>query len=382
MRRRHVLAIFILVISSYILVWHLSPTREINLLVVDKTVPENNYREHRSIFWIAEHRRFTDRNGDFMRAESDYLGYHPESGAKDLLSTADLADVDLLYLADTYGIYDYEEGLQTYEDQLPYAIQDIELLYGGFNLGEAEAIARFAATPGKVLVGEHNIFGYPTYLDLEASLLLQDLFAVSYNGWLTRYYSDLNEAAYWMKELYSIIYGQEWNLKGAGMVFVREEFAPFGWNRDLVIVQSENFNGPWPAIKNSDDQLLTRAASNVPYHYWLEVLTVNPGAKILAYYDLPLNEESRAALRLRGLPERFPAVIYSQPAGEAARIYFAGDFADQLPALLTPRLTGSAAIQRFFSYLPGLPIEYRFFFQWYEPILSNILHAGSVPLDE
>jgi hypothetical protein len=382
MRRRHVLAIFIILISSYILAWHLSPTREINMLVVDKTVPENNYREHRSIFWIAEHRRFTNRNGDFLQADSDYLGYHPESGVKNSLSTADLIAVDLLYLADTYGIYDYEEGLDYYEDQLPYAIQDIELLYGGFSFSEAEAIASFAAAPGKLLIGEHNVFGYPTYLDPEASLLLQDLFAVSYNGWLTRYYSDLNEAAYWMKELYSIIYGQEWNIKGAGMVFVREEFAPLGWNRDLVIVQSENFNGPWPAINNRDDQLLTGAASGVPYHYWLEVLTVNPGAKVLAYYDLPLDTENRAALSLRGLPERFPAVIYSQPAGKAARIYFAGDFADQLPALLTPRLTGSAAIQRFFSYLPGLPVEYRFFFQWYEPVLRNILHAGSVSLDE
>lgn len=82
MRRRHVLAIFIILISSYILAWHLSPTREINLLVVEKTVPENNYREHRSIFWIAEHRHFTDRNGAFLRAESDYLGYLPGKRGK------------------------------------------------------------------------------------------------------------------------------------------------------------------------------------------------------------------------------------------------------------------------------------------------------------
>ena len=377
MRRRHVLAIIILLIAGYVFAWHLAPARNINFLVLDKTVPETTYREHRAIFWVAEHRRFINRDSKFLNPEQDYIGYHPENGIQDTLEDKHLAEIDLLYLADTYGIYDYQEGLEVYEEKLPYEHQEISLLYGGISSSEAEAIKRFAEMENRFLIGEHNIFGYPTYLDPEATLLLQDLFGVTYNGWLTRYYANLDEVAFWLKELYSRIYGQDWDLDGPGMVFVREEYAPFGWNTDLIIVQQDQFDGPWPVLTGSDHEILSRANSGVPYLYWLEVLDVNDDATVLTYYDLPVNAASRETLRARGLPERFPAMIYYAPQGKAQRVYFAGDFADQLPALLPASLTGSAAIQRFISYLPGLPVEYRFYFQWYEPVLRNILKAGS-----
>lgn len=376
MRRRHVLAIFIVLLAAYIAAWHISPTREVEMLVVDKTVPEPDYREHRAIFWVAENKRFVDQSGSFMQAEQDYLGFHPESGARETLSAADLEGIDLLYLADTYGIYDYKEGLVAYEENLPFEDQDIELLYGGFELAEAEAIARFAREENAVIVGEHNIFGYPTYIDPEAAAILQDTFAVSYDGWLARYYADLEETAFWMKELYSRIYGKAWDLEGTGMVFIREDVTGIGWYTDMVIIESTQFSGPWPVIRCAEHPLMSRATGEVPYLYWVEVLDVDlqrEGLDVLAYYELPLGDEARDALRKRGLPEKFPAVVYYAPPGEARRIYFSGDFADQLPALLPPNLTGSAAIQRFFSYIPGLPVEYRFYFQWYEPVLHNIL---------
>ncbi len=375
MKRRHVLAIFILLVGGYILAWHLSPARELNYLVIDKTVPGTDYREHRAIFWVAEHRRFTDQEGRFLRADRDYLGYHPASGAEDTLNDEDLEGIELLYLADTYGIYDYEEGLDVYEERLPYQAQDIELLYGGFDSHEVNTINRFAGSSGNFLIGEHNIFGYPTYLDPQAALSLQDIFAVSYSGWLIRYYENLDEMAFWMKELYTRIYGIDWDLEGAGMVFVREDHAPSGWNTDLIIVQQEHFDSPWPVIINGEHELLDGANSGVPYLYWLEVLEVDQGAEVLAYYELPIKEEAREALRIRGLPERFPAAVYYNAGDGAERLYFAGDFADQLPALLPACMTGSASIQRFFSYIPGIPVQYRFYFQWYEPVLHNIFDS-------
>ena len=376
MKRRHVLAIIIILITAYILAWHIKPVTEMSMLVVDKTVPEADYREHRAIFWIAEHRRFVGRDGNFLKADRDYLGFHPESGLKEILTADDLQDVELLYLADTYGIYDYEEGLEVYEENLPFEHQDIELLYGGFSLAEAEAIERFAQDKKAVIIGEHNIFGYPTYKDPEAAAILQELFAVKYDGWLARYYGDLEETAFWMKELYSRIYGRAWDLEGAGMVFIREDVTGLGWYTDMVIIERSQFNAPWPVVRCIEHYMMQGAAKEVPYLYWVEILEVDlqqEGLEVPAYYELPLGEEAREALRARGLEDRFPAVVYYSPPGEAKRIYFAGDFADQLPALLPPNLTGSAAIQRFFSYIPGLPVEYRFYFQWYEPVLHNIM---------
>ncbi len=383
MRRRHVLAIIILIIGGYILAWHLQPAREIGMLVVDKTVPEMDYREHRAIFWIAHHHRFTGPEGDFYRADRDYLGYHPETGVKEELTLAHLTGVNLLYLADSYGIYDYEEGLEVYEEKLPYEHQDIELIFGGFDRDEAETAARFAAEEGNILVGEHNIFGYPTYLDPEAARILQDLFDVRYDGWLARYYHDLDQAAFWLKELYSRIYGLPWDLDGAGMVFIREEVPALDWYPDLVVVEKEDLTGPWPFIETGGHHLVDGASSGVPYLYWMEVLRVeeNEHTEVLAYYKPPVDEEARERLAARGLPGRFPAAVKHKPPGEAERIYFAGDFADQLPALLPPGLTGSAAIQRFLTYIPGLPEEHRFYFQWYEPVLANILSSAEKRAD-
>jgi hypothetical protein len=376
MKRRHVLLILILLIGGWLLIWPLSPKHAIKMLVVDKTVPEPDFREHRAIFWIAEHRRFARPDGTFYRTDQDYLGFHPLENRKEELSMADLNDVTLLYLADSYGIYDYEEGLALYEELLPHLHQDIELLYGGFSPAEVGAVEAFALKEGASLVGEHNIFGYPTYLNPDASERLQALFALNYTGWLARYYSDLDEAAFWLKELYSQIYGLQWDLSGPGLVFVREEVPAFEWRTDLVVITGDNFNGPWPVLRNFDHSLTAGALNNVPYLYWVEVLEVLPEAEILAYYELPLGEEARQTLRARGLPDQLPALVYHSPPGEALRIYFAGDFADQLPALLPPSLTGSAAKQRFFSYLPGLPVEYRFYFKWYEPVLANILRES------
>ncbi len=376
MRRWHVLAILVFLIGGYFLTWFILPTRDINMLVVDKTVPEPDFREHRAIFWVTEHRRFTDAEGDFYRTDRDYLGYHPHSEKKEILKADDLQDIDLLYLADTYGIYDYEEGLVEYEERLPFEHQDIDLIYGGFDRQEVAAITDYASEEGRIIIGEHNILGYPTYLEPEAAAGLEDLFAVNYEGWLVRYYADLNETAFWMKELYTRIYGREWDLSGTGMVFVREDVTGLGWYTDMVIIEQDQFNAPWPVVTSTDHPLLDGATSQAPYLYWVELLNVNvqdEDTEILAYYDLPVGEDARSALRTRGLPERFPAMIRHAPPGKAERIYFAGDFADQLPALLPPWLTGSAGLQRFFSYLPGLPVEYRFYFQWYEPILGNIL---------
>jgi len=373
MKRRHILLIILIFFGIWFLSWTLSPKHSLELLVINKTVPENNYREHRAIFWIAEHRRFVNLDGNFYLTDKDYLGYHPETGKQEKLTQPDLEMIDLLYLVDSYGIYDYEEGLEQYELQLPFEDQEIELIYGGFTQDEVEAIEQFGSSANRLVIGEHNIFGYPTNTDPQAALRLQAVFALNYNGWLARYYSDLNDAAFWLKELYETIYGQEWNLNGPGMAFISEEAPAMNRQRDIVIITADQFSQPWPVIHNEGTPLTSGASDLIPYLYWIEVLEVLPEAEVLAYYELPLKEEAYPPLDRRGLPRKFPAVISYMPPGEAARYYFAGDFADQLPALLSPRFTGSAGIQRFMSYLPGLPVEYRFYFQWYEPVLTNIL---------
>jgi len=377
MKQAHVFMIILLLIVVYIATWFFTPKTELGMLIVNKTVADTEYREHRAIHWFLKHWRFSDLQGNFLHHARDYLGYHPDSDRRELLDDKDLEGKTLLYLADAYGIYDYEKGLVDYEKRLPYELQEIDLIFGGMTSSEIAVVNRFASQSGNYLVGEHNVFGYPTYLDNAASRELQNIFGVQYQGWLVRYYESLDEMAFWVKLLYEKIYGKSFALTGPGLVVVREDSSRAGWYGDLVIIEQQDLTLQYPVIHGSEHPLLHGAARRVPYLYWMEFLYVQPDSHVLAYYELPVNAEAEKRLRNRGLPTKIPAVVLTGKPGEAKRIYFAGDFADQLPPFLPSWLTGSAILQRLLTYVPGVPPHYQFAFRWYKPILSNILKAAS-----
>jgi len=373
MKRWHIFSILLLILIIYFAIWFVTPTRALSLLVVDKTVPEPSYREHQAIFWLTKQWRMTNESGDFRKYEYDYLGYHPETGQRELLTEEALEGIELLYLADTYGIYNYEDGLTNYELRLPYELIDIDLIYGGLNTEEASVIKDYSTKKDHVLIGEHNIFGYPTYNFPGSSPIIQEVFGVNYSGWLVRYYEELEDVAYWVKLTYERIYGVELDLTGPGLVLVREGSRASGWFEDIVIFQDKDFNQQYPMIATEKEHPLTKgAAKRVPYLYWVEVLEADNAADVLAYYEFPLTDEASEKLKIREIDTKIPALVYKQVPNEAARIYFAGDFADQLPAFLPPWMTESGRIQRLFTYIPGVPPQYKFYFQWFSPVLKNI----------
>ena len=377
MRRLHIFILLLIVILIYLGIWFILPKEYLPLHVHDKTVPEPvNYREHRELFYLSKHWKFTDSQGNYRDFSKDYSGYHPlENQKKEKLTKDLIGDARLLYLADAYGIYDYEAGLIDYEERLPFELIDIDLLFGGFDENEIKVINDFARNPENTIVGEHNVFGYPTYIYPGSSQALQELFGVKYEGWLVRYYEDLEEVAYWVKLLYTRIYGSELNLKGPGLVVVREDSNRAGWYGDLLIFQNEDFKQQYPMVITSDEEhfLTDKVVGKVPYLYWVEVLTVtNANAKVLAEYEFPLKEEALEKLKIRGIEPLIPAFIYLDEPSKAKRIYFSGDFIDQLPALLPYWMTGSANIQRTMSYLPGIPPQYHFYFRWYAPVIKNV----------
>lgn len=377
MKQAHVVVAIVLLVLLYGAVWFVLPTRAIDVLVVDKTVPDTHYREHRAIHWFLKHWRYTDASGSFRDYAADYLGYHPTAERGELLEARHLEGVKLLYLADSYGVYDYEKGLIDYERRLPYELQFVNLIYGGITLEEAETISKFASQPGVYLVGEHNVFGFPTHADYRAAEELQDTFGVRYQGWLVRYYESLQDVAFWVKLLYERVYGKELTLTGPGLVVVREDSSRRGWFGDLVVIEQKDLTLEYPVIHSGEHPLLHGAAKKVPYLYWMEFLDVVEGSEVLAYYELPVNEEAAKKLKARGLSTKIPAVVYRRIPNQGTQVYFAGDFADQLPPFLPSAMTGSATLQRLLSYLPGIPPHYQFAFRWYNPVIRNIFKYAS-----
>ncbi|MDF2614526.1 MAG: hypothetical protein K0S71_2312 [Clostridia bacterium] len=360
-------------IIVYFSIWFVMPTQVLPLLVVDKTVPEPNYREHSAIFWLTKHWRMTNENKIFRQYASDYIGYHPKKSEKQLLTKDHLDGINLLYLADTYGIYDYEKGQIDYELRLPYEQMDIDLIFGGFNPKETHVIKDYAKNKDHLLIGEHNILGYPTYLYPESSEIIQEVFGIKYNGWLVRYYEQLEDVAFWVKVVYERIYGKELNLTGPGLVLVREGNSRYGWIEDLVVFQDTDFKEQYPTLVIEKEHPLTKgAAKRIPYLYWIEILDNVDAADVLAYYEFPLTDQAAEKLKMRGINNKVPALVYYEVPEQGARIYFGGDFADQLPAFLPSWMTGSAKIQQLLSYIPGIPPQYHFYFRWFAPVLYNI----------
>lgn len=368
--------VLLALLLMYIGSWHLLPTTDLSLLVLNKTVPDTSYREHRSLFWLLEQYRITS-GGEFLSAEEDYLGYHlPVSGRgerKDILQKEDLEGIRMLYLADAYGIYDYEQPYATYEGRLPYEHQPISLIYGGISAAEVEVIESYTQNEGAILIGEFNIFYYPTYQDREASQALQALFGVRSTGWSGKYYIDLDEVAFTVKELYERLYGRNWDFRGEGMVFVRDEVPQWEWYPDILVLTSREMYVPYPMLQTYEHPY-TRGAvkKNVPYPYWVEILEVEAGVELLAQYELLLTQDGLTKLANKGLAPTFPAAVLQEPAHGAERIYFSGDFADQVVPLWATRLPGSAVMFRYFTYLPGVPREHYFMWRWYAPVMRNV----------
>jgi hypothetical protein len=352
LKRIHLLLIFVLIIAVYIAIWFITPLKSLSIHIHDKTVTEPvNYQEHRELFYIMKSLRFSKPDDTFYSYENDYSGYHPlENIKEERLSQELVKDSNILYLADSYGIYDYREGL--------------------------DVISNFVKDENNLLIAEHNTFGYPTYIYEGSSETMQQIFGVNYEGWLARYYEDLTEVAYWVKILYTRINGKEFDLEGPALVLVREDSNRAGWYGDLLIFQEEDFNQQYPMIvKENENELMKDASKRVPYLYWVEVLSVeNEEAEVLASYEFPLKEEALEKLKIRGIDSSIPAFISLKKENEAQRYYFAGDFIDQTPALLPSWLTGSLKIQKFFSYLPGIPPQYSFYFRWYAPVIEEIFN--------
>ena len=90
----------------------------LDVVVVDKTVPFADFREHRALFWMLRHLKIVTPDGVPYDSEQHYVGAFPgpEPGDPPRETTSLTAErasaADVVYIADTYGVYegDLESG--------------------------------------------------------------------------------------------------------------------------------------------------------------------------------------------------------------------------------------------------------------------------------
>jgi len=423
-------ALFVALISTPLWIWNFFPFKSYDVLVVDKTVPHPNHREHSALTWVLNHSKVKPPKGKQAWDEVvDYVGYYPEKIEKqgtvianyyeknfdklmipkrqldepqeppkdvaggfysrgrdengrfigdfllkiengpdqvigEAINESLLRNIDLLYLADSYGVYvnDYfdPESLSTHNDYSP-------CLYGGFELNEATLIQEFADS-GKDVIGEFNTFASPTYG--KARAVLEKVFGLHWTRWSGRFFTKLenqDEVPPWARRNYKKQYNQNWEFSGPGWVLVHEESAIVILEQEKDLTEKE-FKIILPDPKT---ELVNGVRSEVPFRFWFDIVTPLEGTQVLAEYKFHLTESGKEKLDQFNLPAVFPAVLIRPDIGN--RIYFAGDFADLGIDKGPYNVAWIDKVKSFGRVQEGYQDQSAFFWEFYVPLMKNLL---------
>lgn len=298
--------------------WRLTPARPAALVIVDKTVPRRDWREHGGLTWWLEHARRLTPAGTPWDAQRDYAGWDPVAGREVPLDSARLAGARLVYVADAYGVYDadFATGLD--------ALERTRRRTGGVTLDEARRLAAFRARGGAV-VAEFNTLESPT-AGTPAAGVLEATLGARYLRWLGRWYRDLaseDEIPRWMRARWRSRTGQAWAFTGSGVVLFGEDDAR------LVVLTADRFTGPAPvtlALDAPGDPLVRGVRDGAPYRYWMAGIAPTDSGRVLASWTLHVDDEGRRQLAAEGFPVRFPAIVRHVRPPLAA--YVAADLAE------------------------------------------------------
>ncbi|MDN4492690.1 hypothetical protein [Ureibacillus aquaedulcis] len=351
------ISVFLFLLVGPVLIWFLDNGNELSVAIIDKTVPQNDYREHSGITWLLNHEKIKKDDSDY-EFNKDYYGYNPVKDQPVGSLPDNYNDYDVIYLADTYGVYE-DDLLNENEVQGTRS----EKIYGGLEQEEWNAIAqRLSSDEKSLLIAEYNTFASPTYSEVRESVT--NYLGLNWDGWIGRYFSDLSlssiELPQWVKEEY----GENWSYKGAGFLLVNDLTSQV---EVLELNKHVKDEGIQLAFTEQGQQKFDLMDSP-EYSYWFDIVTPTNGAVALANYKWSLTNEGQEKLKNLGIPEQFAAVV-EQSHDQSKSYYFAGDYNDvnNLPP---------------FYQVKSLPTVYKFLkqndetaFYWsvYFPMMKKLL---------
>ncbi|MFP7295642.1 hypothetical protein [Neobacillus niacini] len=348
--------LFLIIILSPFWTWLIKPAKELNVLILDKTVPNQTYREHKGLVWVLNHEKYTKENHQPYNLSEDYKGFMPKKGEVRALPN-DLKKYDVYYLTDQYGVYEEEFKGEN------IAGEKSSIIYGGLESSDVNKIAReLLSSKGKTLIAEFNTFASPTPDDVREQLA--NLLNLDWTGWIGRYFPKLNnnEVPKWVKERYEED-NKKWGFKGEGFVFVNQQ-------NDVVVVGQKDIqnNGVLFQLTKKGENFFDGDLQG-KYQYWFDINNARSQDEILAEYELPLSAKKKKELNGLGIPSKFPAIIHHQNA-KYNSYYFAGDYADELevPALYQTR--GLSLWKKHFGSRGS------FFWTVYVPMMKELLDSG------
>lgn len=358
------LNLFIFFISSPYLLWKMAPYSDLKVMVIDKTVPVDDYREHRGLFWILNYLKVnnteTQQSFDYTK---DYYGYLPTTNGyttKEIISSKDIPN--LIYLADTYGVYSADLSSKNVKGKRS------SLIYGGLTEEEV-SIVESKLVNNTTVISEFNTLNSPTTEG--ARKKLENIFGIHWENWIGRYFRDLSqtgEVPDWAIKAYERQTNKEWKFTGAGIMYAssKDEIIVLESKKDLIN-DAPTFSYTVSAAKEFS------ATSSMPYYYWFEVNSSNElKTETLASYTLSLSEVGKEKLNKYKLPTTFPAIVKSKNSLYTS-YYFSGDFVDNKNISSIFQLKGLDKLKDILSS----PVEGDmdgFFWKCYVPMMEKIIN--------
>src|SRR5688572_27557019 len=265
-RRLRKLALFLAVLFALFvlpkIVWWVWFLRTLNVVIVDKTVPFEKYREHEIFFWLLEAWKIASSSDRFLDPASDYVGYDPIAKRGTDLDGSKLMQADLLFIADTYGVYvgDYEVPGDV------AALERSPKIYGGLSDQEASSIEAFLGRSCTV-IAEFNTFASPT--SESARKRMEAAFGVRWTDWVARYWPnvrDPNEVPPWVGKVYERVFHKPFEITGPAMIFVKNDV-------DMVVLQpSLHFEGDEISTMRRTDAAPSELPRSGSFYFWLDVV--------------------------------------------------------------------------------------------------------------
>lgn len=380
-----VLLLSILLLAGLRVYWEILPVKKVSLLVLDKTVLNQKFQEHKSLFWVLKNEKLVKPNSLFYNPTADYMGFFPDENGnfriKDLESFSVSAirnyakKFDAVYFTDMYGIYtgewSAEYGKEMNNDSLSLYNERTPLVYGGMTSKDLLLLNEMKSA-NKLIVVEFNAIASPTSDKVRADF--ESAFGLKWRGWIGRYYPTLDtvknkELPVWLKRRYTAQHNGSWPFKRAGIAFISKS------DRIIILEMGTHLSSGMPKIVTNTNYIKSyELPSSINYGYWFDIVDSGERNDVIARYQLNVNDSGRAVLNRYHIPTSFPAVIKSRGANSKF-YYLAGDFSD-IP------ITMSGAkfyrINRPLGVLRSGNIEQRKGFMWrfYTPLVRNIFMYG------
>ncbi|WP_141431127.1 hypothetical protein [Bacillus sp. 03113] len=363
MNKRLLLIWMVLIIgatASPFIFWHFKKPEDLNMLIIDKTVPDQTFREHQGLVWFLNQSKIL-KNGNKYDLKEDYVGFYPKGGTHyNIKPYPKKNDDDMIYIADGYGVFEEDLGIQAKEGNRS------RLVYGGITSDDLSYIHSALHGKTKTLIGEFNTFASPTSQEERADL--NDLYNVTWSGWIGRYFADLSskEVPNWAKAAYKKQYHKEWRLTGKGLLFVNE-------SNQLVIVTEDEIKDQtvWfhYTTQGKKDFKLNDTSS---YEYWFDIVSPNNEKEVQAEFSFHLRKQGEEKLKRHGIPLKFPAIIHHR-TDRYQTYYFAGDFADQGDV---PSIYKTAFYPTWKKWTSQIGHEDASSFYWkiYIPLMKQVIH--------